>query len=909
MNGARSYPALAALAPGVTIVTVNKRLARALHREHARRARATGHVVWETPDILPWRAWLQRGWEALLHGAALGRAELPGMLLDPLQERVLWADIVRGSPATEGLLRADAAARLAIEAHALRAAWIPQDAAIDSGSRDVRAFLDWSRGFDARCRAEGWVDAARLPDLLAVAWRDGLLPPPPALRFEGFDDFTPQQQRLCDALAAAGTRIVRESLPAGTVEGAREVFRDAEAEAFAAARWARHRLEQADGDDASIAIVAPDLGACRGPLLRTLDEVLDPAAILPGRAPEHPLYDVSLGEPLAAWPVVHAALIALELTDDTIALSSVGALLRSPFFAGADREMTARGLLDARLRRKGMARMTVDELRSAAAGQGAAPRCEILATLLGRWQREVRALPERLAPSAWAERLLHLLHALGWPGERALDSREFQTVEAWRELVSRLAVLDPIRSSISLGEARALLAGMAQERVFQPEGVEDAPIQVLGVLEAAVMRFDHLWVLGMHDGAWPPAPDPNPFLPLALQRQLGVPGATPEGELRRARRLLGRLCASAPAPRFSSAAIEEDRALRVSPLLDDLPAPQDASTVAEVPAPRYRRLIHAAARLERHDDARGVPFSASEAPGGSKLFQYQAQCPFRAYAELRLHARPLDEPQPGPDASLRGTIMHRALDLLWRELGDSARLHAIDEAELEALLARVAGEALADVRRHYTGRLLEVERWRLQRRLRDWLQIERSREPFQVAQLEQEQRLTVGGLQVSLRVDRLDRLLADGRPVLIDYKTGTVDPKHWFGERPVEPQLPLYSLALVGDDLAALLYGSLKPDAIGYVGVTAGDGVIDARGVRPHEAVAVRDAEDWEAQRRFWRTALERLAGDFSAGRAAVDPLDPPRTCRYCGLHTLCRIGDGAMPVDDPSDDPSGVEA
>lgn len=900
MNGAGPYPVLDALAPGVTIITVNKRLARALHREHALRARAAGQTVWETPDILPWRAWLQRGWEALLHGAALGRAGLPGMLLDPLQERVLWTDIVRGSPGTEGLLRADAAARLAIQAHALRAAWTAQHVAIDSASRDVRAFLDWSRSFDARCRAEGWVDAARLPDLLAAAWRDGVLPPPPALHFEGFDEFTPQQQRLCDALAAAGTRIVRESLPARTASGTREVFRDAEAEAFAAARWARRCLEMGAGGG-SIAIVAPDLGACRGTLLRMLDEVLDPASILPGRAPEHPLYDVSLGEPLAAWPVVHAALTALELTDAAVALSSVGALLRSPFFAGADSEMTARGLLDARLRRKGMARMTVDELRSAAAGEGA-QRCEILAALLGRWQRGVRALPERLAPSAWAERLLHLLHTLGWPGERALDSREFQTVEAWRELVSRLAVLDPVRSSITLGEARALLAGMARERVFQPEGVEDAPIQVLGMLEAAVMRFDHLWVLGMHDGAWPPAPDPNPFLPLALQRQLGVPGATPEGELMRARRLLGRLCASAPAPRFSSAAVEEDRALRVSPLLDGLPARRETSGTADVPGPRYRRLIHEAARLERFGDAAGAPFSAGEAPGGSKLFQYQAQCPFRAYAELRLHARPLDEPLPGPDASLRGTIMHRALDLLWRELGDSARLHAIGEAELDALLGRVAEEALSDAQRHYTAKLLEVERWRLQRRLRDWLQIERLREPFAVAQLEQEQRLTVAGLQVSLRVDRLDRLLADGRPVLIDYKTGAVDPKQWFGERPAEPQLPLYSLALDGDDLAALLYGSLKPDAIGYVGVTAGDGVIDARGVRNHETMSVRDGEDWEAQRRFWRAALERLAEDFRAGRAAVDPLDPGRTCRYCGLHALCRIGDGAMPVDDPSE-------
>ncbi len=895
MTGAGGYPALEALAPGVTVVTINKRLARALQREHALRERAAGRMVWETPDILPWRAWLQRCWDALLNAGALGlsaqAAELPGVLLDPLQERVLWSDIVRQSRAGQGLLRPDAAARLAIEAHVLRAAWVPEEAAIETGSQDVRAFLEWSHGFIARCRDEGWIDMARLPDLLADAWRRGALPVPPVLYLAGFDELTPQQRRLLDRLAAAGSRIIVEPAPAPAVAGTLEAYSDAGAEAFAAARWARRCLEQGEG--ARIAIVTPEPGQ----LLRMLDEVLDPVSILPGRAPEHPLYDVSLGEPLADWPVVHAALTALELTEGGITLAKAGALLRSPFLAGAEAELTARGLLDARLRRQGMARLTVDELISAASREGA--QCEILAARLRQWRREVRSLPERLAPSAWAERVLHLLHVLGWPGERPLDSREYQTVEAWRELVSRLSSLDRIRPALSLAEARALLAGMAAERIFQPEGVEDAPIQVLGMLEAAVMRFDHLRVLGMHDGAWPPVPDPNPFLPLALQRQLGIPGATPEGELQRARRLLDRLRAAAPEPRFSYATHEGDRELRVSPLVSGLPAPQQAAP-EPAPAPLFRAVIHAASQLERYADAAGAPFNEIEAPGGTKLFQYQAVCPFRAFAALRLAARPLEDPEPGPDARLRGTIMHRALDLLWRELGGSARLQALSDSELEAILFRAVDEALAGFERHYTAKLLEVERQRLRRRLHEWLEIERGREAFEVERLEEERELAVGGLRISMRIDRVDRL-ADGRPVLIDYKTGRTDPKDWYGERPAEPQLPLYGLAL-GDDenLAALLYGSLKPGSIGYVGVTEEDGrVIAASGVRSHEQVSCRNAEDWDGQRMFWKDALERLAHDFRAGHAAVDPLDPPASCRYCGLEALCRIGDGAAPVDD----------
>ena len=39
-----------------------------------------------------------------------------------------------------------------------------------------------------------------------------------------------------------------------------------------------------------------------------------------------------------------------------------------------------------------------------------------------------------------------------------------------------------------------------------------------------------------------------------------------------------------------------------------------------------------------------------------------------------------------------------------------------------------------------------------------------------------------------------------------------------------------------------------------------------------------------------WRAYVERLAKDFLAGRAEVDPREYPKTCERCGLQTLCRI-------------------
>ena len=71
------------------------------------------------------------------------------------------------------------------------------------------------------------------------------------------------------------------------------------------------------------------------------------------------------------------------------------------------------------------------------------------------------------------------------------------------------------------------------------------------------------------------------------------------------------------------------------------------------------------------------------------------------------------------------------------------------------------------------SRFAAIEQARLERVIEEWLLLERERQPF--AMLEQEERLTVtvGGIDVKIRADRVDRL-ENGELVIIDYKTGEV---------------------------------------------------------------------------------------------------------------------------------------
>jgi ATP-dependent helicase/DNAse subunit B len=49
--------------------------------------------------------------------------------------------------------------------------------------------------------------------------------------------------------------------------------------------------------------------------------------------------------------------------------------------------------------------------------------------------------------------------------------------------------------------------------------------------------------------------------------------------------------------------------------------------------------------------------------------------------------------------------------------------------------------------------------------------------------------------------------------------------------------------------------------------------------------------EDWPQVLHEWQDTINRLADDFKAGRAAVDPRKPDTcTATYCELSALCRI-------------------
>jgi probable DNA repair protein len=879
------------LDPATTLVTVNNRLAAELRRRFDRDRAAAGQRVWPSADILPWQAWLARQYEQLLD---LGFTRLD--LLTPAQERLLWQEVIERDPAAAALLRPGAAAEAARGSFALLHAWQLDGAALDlSGSDETRTFLAWRKAFDRVLARRGLLSAATLPTLVSEALAQGVLTPPARLVHSGFDQPAPAQLRLLAALSGAGCVVEAHVEPCRGGSRARVELADAESELRCAALWTRRWLEQAPG--ARIGIVAPQIARQRRDIERVFGEVLEPAAYL-GLERRPGLFDISLGTPLAECPLVAHALLGLELLLGPQPLGAIGQILRSPFVGGHATEWEARALLDAGLREDGMPRIDLGRLRARLArldpsGPG---HCPDLGARLARLAELQQSLPRSAPPERWAALLQQLLNCLGWPGDQGLDSREFQQHARLQRVFSELAALGKVRPRMRLAEAVGQLRALATEAVFQAEA-GPVPVRILGPLEAAGMQFDALWLLSMHDQNWPPAPHPDPLLPVGLQRELGMPHASAARELAFAAAITARLADGAGQVVASHARFDGEREQRVSPLLLDWPLQATEALVAAEHGALRAACVEAGARepLPAASASRAAPLQR----GGAALLAAQANCPFQAVARFRLAAEPLAEPSFSADARLLGNLVHELLQRVWQRLGDSATLHRHDEASLGELIAPLAQATLDDLGRQrpdlFTARFRALELDRLQRLLLDWLAVERQRgQGFRVESLERAQTVEVEGLQLKTRADRVDRL-EDGSLAIIDYKTGReVSSTGWFDERLSEPQLPLYCLA---DDaqVGAALLARVRRDGkgCGFVGLSRAPGFAPGVETPQHDGVELA----WTELLGWWRGALGRLARELISGRA--DPTPSPAACRYCRQGPLCRVQEMLEDADD----------
>ncbi len=886
------------------ILTVNARLARWLLLQHNEIQKSTGgRLVWPTPEILPLSAWLKKVWIESWPAK---------YILSELQARKLWEQIVTDDLRTRdlGLLHLRAAAEQAAKAYALiREHRLPANRQAFEATEETRAFYGWMRRYENRLQEWNALDAADVLDEVHQAMQRGALPLPKRIILAGFESVTPQLAAWIEFLKGKSVAVAFEpEIPQQDTPGLAAVAggkpvevrpcTDRREEAVQCARWVRAQYRPGK----RVGIVVPDLSGYRQLLLRELKAELAPESIYPWVERESP-FNLSLGTPLTDESMVGIALSVLSTAKNnalSLPFAAFTAVLKSPWFHPGRRERDAVHRLILKLSKDNIATIYLDELHALPALEKFLKANSRVKTFISKWKECIRHVGKK-TPSQWAQSFSLLLDTLGWPGE-GLSSREYQVHDAWKEQLDSFASLDAITGAVSRPQAAAMLSGLCEAHPFQ-EKTREQPIQVVGLLESAGMAFDALWVPGCHADALPASPDPNTFLPARWRRQHNLPRATVERELEFAHQSLARLIASSDRIVFSHPAWEGDAQQRMSPLLQPLCGDEPPAPLTD--SHRIRDQVSAALSLETFEEPAILPATDAERQrfldpgpgGGQSVIRDQAQCPFRAFARHRLHADPEEFPELDYDHRERGSLVHDVLEIFWRETQNRAGLQKLfTENSLEAALRQAAQQVLAEqsFRLNRQERFRDLETERLIQLLSEWLEKERKREDFAVIAQEEARDFTLAGIRLKLRIDRIDRL-HNGHTLLIDYKTGDAKPAGWFGDRPQEPQLPLY--ALLTPPPEGIAFAKVRKGKPEFQSDLHPDAPFPELGaIKPNR---YNCAETWEERLQHWQSVLTQTAERFVSGHTEVDPFQKATTCKHCGLETLCRVRETALLTDE----------
>jgi probable DNA repair protein len=798
----------------------------------------------------------------------LTEAALPRVLSD-IDERELWRAVIDSSDVGRDLVEPTGAARAARRARrAIHEYGIPLRAIEDhaSASEESRVFIDWNRQFTERCRQLDCISADELlerapPSAEPVAWIESPVWRPVARQW---------LQRHGGRMLTPPGNVPRTACRLNAASPA--------AELAAIADWAQANLRSSERFRAWICV--PDLSLRRAQVVDALDAALAPQRFTLSESLGAAPYAVAGGTPLAEFAPVRAALEILAASIGPVAFERFSALLRAPELQSSAAEAGAAALLDLQLRKQGPSEadlatwLALAERIAAAHGTGS----DALQRLQGAL-RALEILRGNHPISRWVPAWIAALESGPWALRHRWSSVEYQAAERFRELLGQLATADSIFGTHSRSSAQRILRRAAHETAFQVQtGVP--PIWVSGQLIDPWLNYDGLWVGGCNDQRWPPPVEPIPLLPVRLQRDFGVIAAAPDSQLQFALELQSRWVARAGQCVFSYADPGDGRSAAPSPLLPDTVA----ASSPVLPRPHWRALLQAQPKLERLTDEFAPPFGPGERTRGVSTLKAQSRCAFRGFAETRLRCERLERPVPGFNERERGELIHHALEHIWSVLRDSNALLSIAPDSQARLLDDGVARALAKVCRIRDPgpRWRRRERERMRSVLGKWLDIERQREPFEVEQLEHGTQTTRhAGLEFSVRIDRVDRL-ADGTRVLIDYKTGLAS-ADWRGERPDNPQLPIYAL-LRPDALVAVAYGRVNAGECSFIAEAERSAIFKPGGRKsPLEGLP-----SLAALIEVWSRRIENIAADFAAGRAAVAPT--LRACKTCRLHGLCRV-------------------
>ncbi|MCP4009104.1 MAG: hypothetical protein GY726_06265, partial [Proteobacteria bacterium] len=895
---------LQALEQGASVISATRRLSYELKSAYDQHQISLGKKVWPTARVHSWDGWMQVLWinsSAYTSQSCLSNAQLQQLLSD-IVELDLKSQNSKNEHGMAALWNIPATARTALEAWQLCHQWrISYTALQTSEQPDHVRFGRWATKLYARLQEQNWVSPAQIADVLI----ENKFQPEQDVILVGFDYLNAQQTRFIAFFRDNGINITQLSSDKTTATQIKHcAFDSPELEWQHIGAWAREKLLK--HPELKIGIITPDTEKIRPLAEKALREQLTPGYFIHDTVDP---FHFSWGGKLIDHPLISNALACLGLLGD-IEFNQLSSVFLSNYW-GSEIEQNLRAQLAISLRRKIAYRFDLYEfIETLSTALNKADNSFEVTTTGATLLEKLNSLQATKADnrgkqslSTWHKIFRSCLHTLGWPAIN-LNSSEFQAMQAWERCLEEWVRLDTVCQPVSLVQALQSLNSFCRETTFQAQAQEGAPVQIMGVLEAAELDFDLLWLAGFDEQAWPAPASANPFIPVSTQRDAGIPDASLSLQAELANKKTAQLFALCNEIIYSHARIQGDIKLGVSPILSDM-------SHLEHPLPASIFSINEAIRLatpvpEPRNDDIGFPCNENTTRGGTGLVQKQSACPFQAYACYRLKADEDEAPQIGMDSLARGSLLHKVLEVIWQELQDSRALcEHIQRGTLKELIHRHTQEQLNifPVHSGLGEGFSHAETQRLDALVAEWLKLEAQRPAFKVEATELKLQHAINGLNLSFTLDRVDQLAtsdhqsrAEDSRLIMDYKSGNCELKDWTGERPGQPQMPLYFLAL-GENRAdtgidALSYAQIKPGLCRFIGISRLQGTLPE--VKSLETLGAgtslkKEIREWSQLKAVWEARIKKIVGDYQQGLAHVDPKSAS-SCTFCNFAPLCRI-------------------
>ncbi|HEB28719.1 MAG TPA: hypothetical protein ENI05_13265 [Porticoccus sp.] len=888
-----NHSLLQILHSGNLVITANERQGRFLRREYAKAVTDGIFPHQATLNVTSYNGWLQSVW-ALFMSMIEDDSQQPS-LINSRQSQLVWEFLAGKVNEFDSVVLKTASSALAGQANSLINEWeLDSEDARFSQTVDTSLFSEWRKLYLGHVDYNRWIDISSLPDLVRELFHKSIIPAPNEIHFYHFAEFTPQQQSLFDEMSRKGSQLVRVDREPICKTICRTSLKTVEDEIKAAAQWARSVLEL--DPNAKVGIVAPALEDCADTVVRVFDQVFDPSSVMKPLANMARPYNISLGKALIDQPVICRALDIISMAQGYLTVEEWVLFLHSPFVRGADAEFLNRTVFAQKIRASGFHTITLSEIiEFLSSEEDEEFSCPILIEVLTAFTESRDAVYQDMRPSDWVTRFDSMLESVGWPGNRQLTSTEYQTVEAWKKSLPDFEALGMVKGHVSFLEAVTYINRVARETIFQPQS-PDTPVDIMGTLEAEGLSFDYLWLMGMNDTSWPLPSKPNPLIPIVMQREKNIARSSPEREFTFSKLITDSLVNQSLNVVVSYPETDGDVSCRISSLFvehDHI----DSEELTGAIVPFYSESLVGTAHLEVIDDHIAPPVESGVIiEGGVSIIKHQSACPFRAFAEHRLGARPIEPVDDLLSPAERGELLHRVLELFWKQTTSQASMLALSDIQLLKRVDECVVQSLDELDskrpRLLRGAYRELEKERLTSLCSAWLEADAKRAPFTQVITEKRSTVTIGGMELRVRIDRQD-VLEDGSVAITDYKSGDPSVSGWFGDRPDEPQLPLYAAMYKGrTDIGAVLFGGLKSGSVGYKGIVKEAGILNEKSKAFEESRESKHAEQWDQIVPAWSDTVHRLANDYRQGVADVSPKHPVKSCEYCPMASLCRVAE-----------------